>query len=912
MGLKTLLFKPRWQHKDPAIRAREVARSEDPRLINELSQIARSDADPDVRLAASRRVTHLDTLFAIASMDSAPAVSGYAWRQVRHQLETLPEGDSASVQLEILKQLNDDQMIEQLARKAQSTLLRGAAQERLTREGLLGDLAISDADPTLRMRAAGRVTSESTLRRIADGVRKRDKKLYRSVTDRLEALRVAAGDTEIVTDRAIALCQSLEHLAVGEESRQNRAAELNRIKQSFQGLSRDTKLPKELLARFESAATIAEATLSDPKEDPLAPLRAELKAFVTRSQQVIKGRELEPVKALLRSFPELDEKLQAEAPELREQLSEQLDLLTDRRQELLAEARPDPALVKLCETAERPGRRGGKADFVTDLRSRWQRTASTPLSPVNQELKQRFDAALEQHSTRQAEAAARRQQAGEAFAVQLETLERELDSGDVKQAAVALQRAQQHLNNAGKQHPESGRLTQLRGKLQEMRQWQRWSNDEVRQRLVEHAAAIPGSGMHPDAVAARVKELRGRWKELDVSERLAGDPPNRPVSPKLFREFQAACEAAFEPARQFFEKRAEVQNKHLDELNELCESLAGITPSGDNWDEISRAVGQARGSLRRLSEVPHRYRAGLAQRLRAEADRLDEALKGQYEIVERRKRKIIEEVTALIDEPDTAKAVEAAKVAQQRWKAAGRLRRGLDQKLWKEYRAAADQIFGRLDEQREQAQAERKASRAQLQELLNEARQLEPSSEGFSAARDQLHQRWREAGGDDRKLQQQFSELIEKAEQGHRQHQTQLASRQRQVLRDLEQRCHEAEQAVLSGAAEAPTVEPGELDLGHAPGLTQRLAQLGTSLQALSPEALEERLKQLQALCIRAEFLAGTDTPEPFHEERMSYQVKRLAERMTGEARQSLREEADELEALWLGNGPLPPGDASD
>ncbi|MEM9183618.1 MAG: hypothetical protein AAGB27_10745, partial [Pseudomonadota bacterium] len=47
-------------------------------------------------------------------------------------------------------------------------------------------------------------------------------------------------------------------------------------------------------------------------------------------------------------------------------------------------------------------------------------------------------------------------------------------------------------------------------------------------------------------------------------------------------------------------------------------------------------------------------------------------------------------------------------------------------------------------------------------------------------------------------------------------------------------------------------------------------------------------------------------------EERMSYQVKRLAERMTGEARQSLREEADELEALWLGNGPLPPGDASD
>ncbi|MEM1091795.1 MAG: hypothetical protein AAGI67_15540, partial [Pseudomonadota bacterium] len=97
MGLKTLLFKPRWQHKDPAIRAREVARSEDPRLINELSQIARSDADPDVRLAASRRVTHLDTLFAIASLDSAPAVSGSAWRQVRPQLETWPEGDSASV-----------------------------------------------------------------------------------------------------------------------------------------------------------------------------------------------------------------------------------------------------------------------------------------------------------------------------------------------------------------------------------------------------------------------------------------------------------------------------------------------------------------------------------------------------------------------------------------------------------------------------------------------------------------------------------------------------------------------------------------------------------------------------------------------------------------------------------------------
>ncbi len=913
MSLKTLLFKPRWQNKNPAVRARAVAESDDGDLLNQLSSIARSDPEAEVRLAAARRIEHLDTLFAIATVDSADSVSSYAWRQVMQQLENLKSADSAKSALPVVEQITDPQRVSRLATKAHSTVIRAAAQDNIQAEGLLGDIAISDPDPQLRLQAAARVTSESTLKRIASKVRKTDKTLFRALNERLEALQLASGDTTVVADRAVALCQDMETLARADLPKAERSAQLNRLTQTFTSLKRESKLSADVTMRFDNAARIAEATLADPVEDPLAPLKAELAGFSAQAAQAISGDQLDEVKALLRGFGDLDEKLQAADAGLHAQLSEQLDLLTSKRESLLAGQRPSPALIKLCEQAEKPGKRAERGDFVTSLRGRWQTTYTDLGSPTeaNKALKQRFDTALKALSERQAKAQEKRLQAAEAFVKHLDELEPLLDNGDLHKAAAMAQKAGQALNRAGKKHGQSGRLTQLRGKLQEMRQWQHWANDEVRQRLVEHAQAIPGSGMHPDAMAARVKELRARWKELDRGERLPGDPPNRPTSPKLYREFQAACETAFEPARPFFEKRAEVRTKHLSDLNGLCEELAAIKPDGNNWDEVSRGVGQARGSLRRLTEVPHKERAALAQRLKSEADRLDEALQGQYEVVERRKRKIIEEVTALIEEPDLTKAVEAAKSAQGRWKQAGRLRRSLDQKLWKEYRAAADQVFGRLDEQRKEARDQAQASRQQLQALIDQVTELDSSSNEFPRQLELLHQQWRDSGANDRKLQERFAAIVDQKENDAQAVKRQRRAQARLALRDAARLCQALEGSTAVTDAQRQQLTDALAEVNPPDVFRARCERVLNADDQSPPSSAQDNLDQLKALCIEAEFLSGVDSPEAEREARMAYQVQRLSQRMGGESSQSFSEEATALEERWLGCGPLPAGEQS-
>ncbi|MFK7954494.1 MAG: DUF349 domain-containing protein [Lysobacterales bacterium] len=913
MSLKTLLFKPRWQNKNPAIRARAVAESDDSNLLHQLSSIARSDPEADVRLAATRRIEHLDTLFAIATVDASDSVSSYAWRQVMQRLENVKSDDDAKSALPVVDQITDSERVTRLAKKAQSALIRGAAQNHVQGEGLLGDIAIGDPDSQLRLQAAGRVTSESTLKRIASKVRKTDKNLFRALNERLEALQVASGDTTVVADRAVALCQDMESLARADLPKAERSAQLNRLTQTFTSLQRESTLTSDLTLRFDNAARIAAATLADPVEDPLAALKAELAGFTAQAGSAIAGNNLDEVKSLLRGFAELDEKLMAADAGLHAQLSEQLDLLTSKRESLLAGQRPSPALIKLCEQAEKPGRGADRADFLSSLRTRWQTTYSELGSPTeaNKALKQRFDAAVTALTERQAKAQEKRLQAAEAFVKHLDELEPLLDNGDLHKAAAMAQKAGQALNRAGKKHPDSGRLTQLRGKLQEMRQWQHWANDEVRQRLVEQAQAIPGSGMHPDAMAGRVKELRARWKDLDRGERLPGDPPNKPLSPRLYREFQSALETAFEPARPFFEKRAEVRTKHLDDLNALCDELSALKPDGNNWDEVSRGVGQARGSLRRLTEVPHKERAALASRLKGEADRLDEALKGQYEVVERRKRKIIEEVTALIDEPDLTKAVEAAKSAQGRWKEAGRLRRGLDQKLWKEYRAAADQVFGRLDEQRKEARDQAQASRQQLLTLIDQAKSLDSASDEFPRQLELLHQQWRDSGASDRKLQEQFAVIVDQKESDAQQAKRQLRAQARLALRDVARRCHRLEAASTVSDADRQQLTASLAGVEAPQTLRSRCEHLVNADPAPNASSPDDNLSELMTLCIEAEFLSGVESPESEREARMAYQVQRLSQRMGGESSQSFSDEATALEDRWLGCGPLPLGQDS-
>ena len=85
---------------------------------------------------------------------------------------------------------------------------------------------------------------------------------------------------------------------------------------------------------------------------------------------------------------------------------------------------------------------------------------------------------------------------------------------------------------------------------------------------------------------------------------------------------------------------------------------------------------------------------------------------------------------------------------------------------------------------------------------------------------------------------------------------------------------------------------------------------LAGNIDPLSEDEIESLRVRAKALCIGLEFIAGLPSPEEDREQRMKYQVDRLAESMSGEiTRKPVADEALDAEKSWLGMYQLPAAD---
>ena len=92
----------------------------------------------------------------------------------------------------------------------------------------------------------------------------------------------------------------------------------------------------------------------------------------------------------------------------------------------------------------------------------------------------------------------------------------------------------------------------------------------MRARLCDEIEALASSGLHPDAVAAKVKEAQTEWQRLDDCERAPG--AESPVT-GLSRRFRALCHRAIAPTRAYFEKRHEVRAAKREEFDALLAQI---------------------------------------------------------------------------------------------------------------------------------------------------------------------------------------------------------------------------------------------------------------------------------------------------------------------------------------------------
>jgi len=883
MSFKERLFGPPWESKDADARARSVAGSTDPRLSERLAEIAAQDPDAGVRIAALKRMAEEAAWLKARSDDTDQHIRAAADRFLLRRVCEEPAGDQLRDRLAWLESLKTPDALRRVAAHAADAEMRAAALGRISSQGFLGDCLISEPDDAIAERVLGRLEQVSTLRRIAEQLRKKHKSRHQAVMRRLADLESKSGSsTHTARDElAVQLIGQAEKLARGEFSdngSDNRTAESERLAERWRAL----ESPEPHLARrFEGAMRIVKSALQ--------PRPARAQAVEAPPQAPAAG-------------------------------DGELARMVDQAQAMAGRPADDKtadALNKLMSAFDRHWntlRKPGPAD--QSLRERFQALCGELQARVQTRQKPGVKSA----ESKSSEPTGGNTEAQSELQHALEQADQALAAGDIGQSHEAIRKARSlndKLPGRGRSGEASGRIARMAGKLKEMRDWQHWSNNKLRERLIERVGEIDAGSLHPDAVTERLKELRQRWKELDDQEVLPGDKRKFAAPQGQWRRFQRACKETFDAARPYLEKRSEVREQSHQELQAFLEDARAVAGDPDTPNEkLIRYQRAAREAIRNLDTLPPKLRGKAAAALRELMDSISASLDRHFEAAENEKRRLIAEARKLAHEKDRAVAIDRAKALQAEWKKAGRGRRKVDDQLWSEFREPIDPLFEDLKKERdERKQAEHEHAEAlkqicvRVEELAavedpesvaGQVSGLEDEFNRHTAPPPALRKRFERALGRYRDQVQSAREAQTQAKRAH--------------LAALSSQLQDSWENIQAGKAPPPIDDlPGiPEDDEVARRLLARLEQMtqASDVEALGRE-IDAQTDKARQIVVEMECLSGLESPEEDRQRRMDYQINRLSNRLGGgAAKADLDSERAELQRRWLESFPHHVGQA--
>jgi len=877
MSIKERLFGPPWESKDAETRARSVAGSTDPRLSKHLAEIAARDADAGVRIAALKRMGEETAWLEARRSDSDRQIRAAADHFLLRSVCEKSGDDSLPHRLNWLEALDTPDALRKVAAHAADVDMRAAALVRINAQGFLGDCLVNETDDAIAETILARLEQVSTLKRIADQLRKKHKTRHQAVLRRLAELESdsKSGRHDARDELAVQLIGQAEKLARGE-FKGDREKEYEKLAAGWRQLAD----PEPHLARrFEGAMRIIKSALQ-PRPARPAPIKVETEAPAAGN----------------RELAEMVEQAQAMAAQPADDKTadslNQLISAFDRHWNTLR--KPGPADETLLEHF-----RALSGELQARLQTRETAEAKTVNSRGSKT--QTGESNLADSNLDQA----------------LEKAENALADGDIARSSDAIREARS-LNDKrprrGGSGDAAGRIARMTGKLKEMRDWQHWSNNKLRERLIERVGEIDAAGMHPDAVTERLKELRQRWKELDAQEVLPGDKRQFAAPQGQWRRFQRACKEAFDAARPYLEKRSEVREQSHRELQEFLDDAKKVAADPDTPNEkLIRYQRAAREAIRNLDTLPPKLRGKAAGALRELMDSISASLDRHFEAAENEKRRLIAEARKLAHEKDRAVAIDRAKALQAEWKKAGRGRRKIDDQLWNEFREPIDPLFENLKKERdERKQAENEHAEA-LKQICLQAEALAATDDPESVAGQVsgLEDEFNRHGAQPPALRKRFERALDRYRDSVRATREAQAQAKRAHLAALSTQLQDTWESISSGK-ESPSID----DLPEIPDddevARQLLERLKHMVETNDKDSLarevEAQTEKARQIVVEMECLSGLESPEEDRQRRMDYQIDRLSNRLGGSAvKADLDSERAGLQRRWLESFPHDP-----
>ncbi len=876
MSIFNLFKKPNWKNNDESIRANAVAHDTSEELMAQLASIAQNDSSEKVRTAALKRLRDYQLIAKIARTDKSKLVKNTAFKLMQDWFAKKQD----DAQLDLIKAIDDVKSIELAALNSKNKEIRTYCIDKISKQGLLGDLLVNETDKDLRQVIVAKIDKPATLKRVLKLVKNKDKSIIRAIQAKLEN----DGDIkEITAKKALDLCEAMEKLIHNPST--SSKADVDVIKAKWDELNSGKNI-ETFKQRFEGAFRTASLTFDPKQRDEFLNQQRqqrinskieELKKSVGDS----KSATWEQVQTQISKYSGFD--LSHADSSQKEEFEMALTELKALRENKTKEQELPEKLVQVADKLDVALKhKYNQPSQIKQFRQMWDENAKKAKNNTAfATLKNRFDNAMLKLAERIENSAAMRDEAAKNAVVSIEKVKKLIKDGQLAKAKIGINKIAENKKIAGF-HPiikdNKFAFDSLWNELKELRQWQTWSNDKIRIRIIEELKDLVGKGVHPDALLKKMKEANKQWKDMEDHEKLEGD--RYPVrNQELYTQFREVQQALFEPAQKFFEARSEIWGKELEQVQAKVQELHDVDLQETEDRELARMVREAIKQLRNLDAVPPKARGKIAAQIRSGTARIDAHLQESYKVAVRRKEKLIEQAQALADVEELDEAIEQAKALQGEWKHAGIVAQNQERKLWRVFRKANDAVFNRIKQQRDAQNQENKAlmnTTADLIKICEKAVKSEKSAHGIHSLIERFKDDYNVLDVRNKSLQSHASKLIETAEQ-------KVASLANKEIIDALKNaqkfatiCQDLELGKLEQdkAQEKWDKLPKLNDEKLAKQLTQRFEKAGSINDEYSQKA--------GLVLIAAEYLSGQATPDEYKEQRLAYQVEELSKRMSG------------------------------
>lgn len=273
----------------------------------------------------------------------------------------------------------------------------------------------------------------------------------------------------------------------------------------------------------------------------------------------------------------------------------------------------------------------------------------------------------------------------------------------------------------------------------EFREYDFKKNLEAKTALCEEAEALSGNDDVVNA-ARQLQVLHQQWKEIG--------PVARELRESLWARFKEASSKVNKRHQEYFEKIKAREEENLEKKKKLCERVEAINTDEltqpNEWKKATDLVIDTQKEWKTVGFAPKKENEKIYLRFRAACDayfankstffarrrsELDDNLN--------KKQAMVEEAESLQDSTDWRSTSDRLIALQREWKEVGPVHRKYNQSLWDRFRTACDKFFERKKENSAQGQGEFKENLKAKREIIAKLEAL-MDEEDENLAREQL------------------------------------------------------------------------------------------------------------------------------------------------------------------------------